>query len=202
MKSGIFQFTLFLFLGANPDQAQPQDPHYRRFFTGHPFFLPGNFIPHAPNPPGFVQCNTGYRITPKNVVAAAVKTRKYAWLPGIPYGKHSGSPEERYYGKVREFGIALVYQRFWRKGIYTAIHAMNTLQKYTDTGNTKLRSGYQLFVTCRRGYHIRLFRNCFSAKPSLAVTRWPVKTIVPASFSRPDNRRPNYFLPERPFISV
>jgi|GEM_PF-6649179 len=48
-------------------------------------------------------------------------------------------------------GVALVYQRFWWKGAYTAVHAMNALQRYVDADGKKIQNGYQLFMTYRLG---------------------------------------------------
>lgn len=46
-------------------------------------------------------------------------------------------------------GVASVYQRFWWKGDYTAVHAMNALQRYVDADGKKIQNGYQLFMTYR-----------------------------------------------------
>lgn len=90
--------------------------------------------------------------------------------------------------------MALVYQRFWWKGAYTAVHAMNALQRYVDADPMKSQNGYQLFMTYRLGYHIQLFRNRFFLEPSVAMTHWPINTNVPESFARLERRWPNYFL--------
>ncbi|MEX2591731.1 MAG: hypothetical protein WD426_03080 [Anditalea sp.] len=96
-------------------QTQAKDSTYKKFFIGSTFFMLGNFIPDDPNPPDFVQLNFGYRITPKDVFSIEAKTWKYAWPLGIPYGNSFQAPEEKYPGYIREFGIALVYQRFCGK---------------------------------------------------------------------------------------
>ncbi len=66
------------------------------------------------------------RLTPKDVRLVEAKTWKYAWPLGISYGKSFEAPEEKYPGYVCSFGIAFAYQRFWWKGAYVAVHAMNT----------------------------------------------------------------------------
>ncbi len=156
----------------------------------------GNFIPDDPNPPDFVQLNFGYRVTPRDVVSLKLKTWKYAWPLGIPYGPRKTHPDEKYPGYTRDYGVALVYQRFLWKGLYAAVHAMNARQTYYDESNVKIQSGYQLFMTYRLGYHIPLFKNRFFIEPSVAMTHWPIKTNVPASFQKFEDRWPNTFLPE------
>lgn len=175
-------------------QKAAQDSTYRKFFIGSSFFILGNFIPDDPNPPDFIQLNFGYRISPKDVISLEAKTWRYAWPLGIPYGKSFEAPEEKYPGYIRDFGIGLVYQRFLWKGIYASIDAMNTLQRYVNEDNVKIQNGYQLFMTYRLGYHLELFKNRFFIEPSVAMTHWPVRTNVPESFAKLDNKWPNYFL--------
>ncbi|MGE5428309.1 MAG: hypothetical protein ACM3O8_10470 [Methylococcaceae bacterium] len=175
-------------------QKAAQDSTYRKFFIGSSFFILGNFIPDDPNPPDFIQLNFGYRISPKDAISLEAKTWRYAWPLGIPYGKSFEAPEEKYPGYIRDFGIGLVYQRFLWKGIYASIDAMNTLQRYVNEDNVKIQNGYQLFMTYRLGYHLELFKNRFFIEPSVAMTHWPVRTNVPESFAKLDNKWPNYFL--------
>jgi hypothetical protein len=87
-----------------------------------------------------------------------------------------------------------VYQRFWWKGAYTAVHAMNALQQYKDEEHNKIRNGYQLFMTYRVGYQVRLFSNRFFIEPSVAMTHWPVNTNVPEAFARLERKWPRYLL--------
>ena len=63
---------------------QDVDPTYKRFFTGSTFFMLENFA--SSNKPDFVEINLGYRLTPKDVISIELKTWKYAWPLGIPYG--------------------------------------------------------------------------------------------------------------------
>lgn len=125
---------LFLFLAFSlifvTGQVQTSDSTYRKFFISSTFFMLGNLFPDDPNSPAFILLNFGYRVTPKGVISIGAKTWKYAWSLGIPYGKSFELPEEKYHGHISDYGIALACQRFWWEGTYTAIHAMNTLQKY------------------------------------------------------------------------
>ena len=176
------------------NQITKPDHTDKRYFIGSSFFMLGNFIPDDTNPPDFVQLNFGYQITPKDVISIEAKTWKYAWPLGIPYGKSFEAPEENYPGYIRDIGIGLVYQRFLWKGVYTSVDAMNTFQRYVDNDNRKIQNGYQLFMTYRLGYHFQLFKNTFFIEPSVAITHWPIKTNVPESFAKMDDKWPNYFL--------
>ena len=54
--------------------------------------MPGTLVPE--NGPDFVQLNSGYNLTGKDAVPLEVKTWKYAWPLGIPYGSSFDAPEE------------------------------------------------------------------------------------------------------------
>jgi len=191
-------FLLFLIIGMVCTKAFSQTPDTdssdRKYFVGSTFFILGNFIPGDKNPPDFVQLNVGYRLTPVDVVSIEVKTWKYAWPLGIPFGDSYQAEGEGYPGYIRDVGVAFTYQRFLWKGAYTAVHAMQALQTYVGVDNKKIQNGYQLFMTYRLGYHFEFFNNRFFIEPSVAMTHWPIKTNVPASFAEVDNRWPNYFL--------
>jgi hypothetical protein len=193
MQKKILVFVLFLSVSALFAQKSKQDSTYKKHFIGSTLFVLGNLNTADDNRPDFVQLNFGYRITPKNVVSIEVKTWKYAWSLGIPYGKSFEAPEEKFPGYVRSFGIAIVYQRFIWKGFYAAIHAFNARQMYFDDNNKKIQNGYQLFMTYRLGYHIQLFKNRFFIEPSVAVTHRPIDTNMPESFAKLNNKWPNYF---------
>lgn len=154
----------------------------------------GNFIPDDPNPPDFIQLNFGYRITPKDVFSIEAKTWKYAWPLGIPWGKSTQAPGEEYPGYIRDIGIGLVYQRFLWNGAYASVDAMNAFEIYVDENNEKIQNGYQLFMTYRLGFQFQFFKDRFFLEPSLAVTHWPIKTNVPESFAKVEDKWPNYFL--------
>lgn len=166
----------------------------KKCFVGSTLFLLGNFIPNDPNPPGFMQLNFGYRINPKNTVSIEMKTWKYAWPLGIPYGDSYNADGEKYPGYIREYGIALAYQHFWWKGLYTAVHAMNTLQKYKGDDGKLIKNGYQLFMTYRVGYHLSFWKNRLFIEPSIAITNWPIKSKAPDGFAQRDDKWPRYFL--------
>lgn len=178
--------------GQNTEQAASA----RKFYVGSTFVLLGNFIPNDPNPPGYFQLNFGYRLSPRQVVGLELKTWKYAWPLGIPYGKSREAAPEKYPGHVRTFGLEFVYQRFLWKGLYAAVHAMNGFQQYVGEDHRRIQSGYQLFLTYRLGYHIPLFGRRFFIEPSLAMTHWPINTNVPESFAKVNKKWPNYFFVE------
>ncbi|KAB2877726.1 hypothetical protein F9K33_15650 [bacterium] len=175
-------------------QKTERESTNKKYFVGSSLFILANLNTNQANPPDFFQLNVGYRITPKDVVSIEAKTWKYAWPLGIPYGKSFEAPEEEYPGYIRTFGVALVYQRFFWKGAYAAVHAMNALQKYADEDNKKIQNGYQLFMTYRLGYHFQLLKNRFFLEPSVAMTHWPINTNVPETFDKLENKWPNYFL--------
>lgn len=194
LKLALFLLAVVVPLTHLCGQTQPGDSTYRRFFVGSTFFVLGNLIPDDPNPPGFVQLNFGIRLSPRNVVSIEAKTWKYAWPLGIPFGPTFQAPDEKYPGYVRSYGIALAYQRYFWKGAYAALHAMNALQRYSLDDGNKIQNGYQLFITFRAGYHVELFNNRFFIEPSAAVTHWPINTRVPDSFAKLEGKWPNYFL--------
>ncbi|HAA16602.1 MAG TPA: hypothetical protein DCE41_34790 [Cytophagales bacterium] len=177
-------------------QAQYADTgdDYRKYFIGSTFFMLGNLAPS--NPPDFVQLNLGYRLTPKDVVSVELKTWKYAWSLGIPYGPDYEGPGLGFPGYIREFGVALAYQRFWWKGLYTGVHVMNALQSFVDKSGTRIDNGYQLFNTYRVGYHVKLFKDRFFIEPSLAITHRAFHTPMPEGFAVMDNPWPKFFFGE------
>jgi len=109
-----------------------EDSTKKKYFIGSTLFVLGNFIPDDPNSPDFIQFNFGYRLTAKDAFSIEIKTWKYAWPLGIPFGDSFQKEDENYPGYIRAFGIAFVYQRFLWKGAYVALHAINALQNYVD----------------------------------------------------------------------
>ena len=178
-------------------QYTKQDNTYRKCFVGSTFFMLGNL--DSKNSPDFVQFNFGYRLTGKDVVSIELKTWKYAWPLGIPYGKSFEAPEEKFPGYIREYGFALVYQRFWWKGLYTGVHVMNTRQFFIDDNDIKIGNGFQIFNTYRLGYHIKLFKDRFFIQPSIAITHRPYHTKMPDSFKRIDDKWSKFFFGEPGF---
>lgn len=187
--------ALLLMVSTVQGQTNDQDSTYKKYFIGSTFFMLGNFS--ATNNPEFVQLNLGYRITPKDVISIEAKTWKYAWSLGIPpFSKSFEAPEEEFPGYIREIGIALAYQRFLWKGLYTAVHVMNARQTFVDESGNKIKNGYQMFNTYRLGYQFKFFKNRFFIEPSFAVTHRPFFTKMPDSFAAFNNKWPNYLIGE------
>lgn len=192
-----YLLTLILALQFMPQakaQYSPSDSSYSKFYLGSTFFLLGN-IP-ATNRPDFVQLNLGYRLTNKDVVSLELKTWKYAWSLGIPYGDNFEKASEKFPGYIREYGAALAYHRFWWKGFYTGIHVMGAHQIFFNEQGNKLQNGFQIFNTYRMGYHFKFFKDKFFFQPSLAITHRPYHTKMPADFAKLDNKWPKFFIGE------
>ena len=175
-------------------QATKKGSTDKRCFIGSTFLMLGNLS--TTNKPDFLQLNFGYRITPKDVVSIEANTWKYGWPLGIPYGKSFEAPEEKFPGYIREYGVAIAYQRFLWKGVYVAAHAMNASQKFMDDNNNKIKNGYQLFMTYRLGYHISFCKDRFFIEPSIAVTHRPIHNTMPESFAKLDNKWSKFFIGE------
>jgi hypothetical protein len=193
-KITLVSLILAMWTSVAISQETEQDSTSRKFFIGSTLWLLGNFIPDDPNPPELIQLHFGYHITPKDVVSVEFKTWRYGWPLGIPFGESFQAPGENYPGHVKAYGIGLVYQRFWWKGVYTSIDAGNMLQKYMDAENNHIQNGYQLFMTYRLGYQFQFFKNRFFIEPSVAITHWPINTNVPESFALVEAKWPKYFL--------
>lgn len=188
--------TAIILISSLQAQAQydKQDTTFRKYFIGSTFFMLGNLIPQ--NRPDFVQLNFGYRFTGKDMVSIEMKTWKYAWPLGIPYGNSFEAPEEKYPGYIREYGFALVYQRFWWKGLYSGIHVMSAWQMFVNDNGKEIDNGYQVFNTYRLGYHFKCFNDRFFIQPSIAITHRPFHTEMPESFEQLDSKWPKVFLGE------
>ncbi len=197
MQIKIIAFCLVFMLASNFQlnaQYIKQDNMYKKYFIGSTFFLLGNLA--TTNKPDFVQLNLGYRLTRNDVVSLELKTWKYAWSLGIPYGTSFEVPEEKFPGYIKEYGVALAYQRFWWKGFYTAIHIMNARQTFVDDIDNKIKNGYQMLNTYRVGYQFKFFNKRFFIEPSIAVTHRPIQTKMPESFAQLNDKWPKYFLGE------
>ena len=175
-------------------QYAEEDSTFRRHFIGSTMFMLGNLS--SVNRPDFVQINYGYRITGRDVISLELKTWKYAWPLGIPYGKSFEAPDEKYPGYIREYGFALAYQRYLWKGLYTGIHVMNAWQTFVDDEGNKVDNGFQIFNTYRVGYHVKLFNDRFFIEPSIAITHRPYHTEMPASFKVLDDKWPKFLFGE------
>ncbi len=197
MQKNITTLLLLLILSSLPQvhsQYNKSDTSFKECFIGSTFAMLGNFLPK--NKPDFVQLNLGYRLTEKDVISLELKTWKYAWPLGIPYGPLKEAPETEFPGYIREYGFALAYQHFWWKGLYTGIHVMNTWQSFIGENDQKIDNGFQIFNTYRLGYHIKIFKGFFFIEPSIAVTHRPYHTKMPESFKRQDDKHSKFFFGE------
>ena len=173
-------------------QYAKTDSTYKRWFVGSTLFLLGNF--DQVNPPGFAQLNLGYRITGKDVISLELITWKHAWPLGINpfYNEAYGTPEEKYPGYIREYGIGLAYQRYFWKGLYAAVHVTPMWQKYKNENGDKVGKGFIIFNTYRIGYHIKLFKDRVFIEPSLGIAGRPYFTEMPSGFKEKDDKWPKW----------
>ena len=185
-------FLLLIPFSAYAQSAAP-DTSFRRHFIGSSAFMLANLFPDK-NPPAFIQLNYGYWLSKKDVLSVEAKTWQYRWPLGIPYGPSFQADPEEYPGRIKSFGLGVAYQRYFWKGLYAATHATGFLQRYYVPEKPKPQNGFQLFLTLRTGYHVRLFRDRFFVEPSVAATHWPVNTNVPAGFAQREAKWNNYFL--------
>ncbi|HCR55087.1 MAG TPA: hypothetical protein DIW27_11770 [Cytophagales bacterium] len=174
-------------------QNTKQDGAYKRWFVGSTLYLLGNF--DKVNNPEYVQLNVGYRITPKDVVSFRFKRSIYSWPIGIPFGSSSfDAPGQNYPGHARILAPTLGYQRFWWKGAYTSVQALNAFEKYLDEDNKKIGNGYTLYLDFYLGYQFKFFNDRFFFEPAIGISYWPLRTNVPASFKSVEVKWPNYFI--------
>ncbi|MEX0966616.1 MAG: hypothetical protein WD077_05225 [Bacteroidia bacterium] len=173
-------------------QYAETDSTYKRWFVGSTIFLVGNLAPV--NPPSFAQLNLGYRITGKDAISLELITWKYALPLGINpfFNKSYGKPEEEFPGYIREYGIAVAYQRFFWKGFYVAVHVMPTLQIFVNENGNKVDNGFHIFNTNRVGYHIKLFKDRFFIEPSIGIAGRPYHTKMPDGFKEKDDKWSKY----------
>jgi hypothetical protein len=173
-------------------QYSKSDSTHKRWFVGSTLFLLGNFA--TTNKPEFAQLNVGYRITGRDVISIEFITWKYAWPLGINpfFSKSYGKLEEKFPGYIRDYGFALAYQRFFWKGLYTAVHIMPMRQTFVDDSDNKVDSGFQIFNSYRIGYHIKLFKDKFFIQPSIGIAGRPYHTEMPDGFKQKDDKWPKY----------
>lgn len=195
MQKKVLQIVLALVLASGLQvhaQNAKQDSTYRRFYIGSSLYLFGNF--DRKNNPEYVQLNVGYRITPKDVVSFEFKRSIYAWPLGIPFGPSFDGPGLNYPGHARILAPTVGYQRFWWKGVYTSVYALNAFEKYMDENKKKIGNGYTLYVNFHAGYQFKFFKNRLFFEPAIGCSYWPVRTNVPESFKAVEARWPNYFI--------
>lgn len=159
-----------------------------KFFLGTSAFMLANLDHGTDEPPKFYQLNLGYRLTEKDVVSIEAITWRYYGPLGIPIG---GNSSDKFPGYVSAEGVGIAYQRFLWDNIYASVHATLLAQDYFTPTSDRLRSGHQLFVAYRVGYHIALGSHFF-LEPSVAMTTWPVNTGLPASFQEKEDLWPKH----------
>lgn len=172
-------------------QNAEQDSTQRKWFVGSTLYLLGNLT--KKHNPEYVQINVGYRITPKDVVSFRFKRSVYDWPLGTSWGKIIDGKEDSYPGHARILAPTLGYQRFWWKGAYTSIQALNAFEKYMDVNDKKIGNGYTLYLDFYLGYQFKFLKNRFFFEPALGVSYWPIRTNVPESFKAVEKNSPNYF---------
>jgi hypothetical protein len=195
MQKKILGFVLVVvWAGSLPAQAQSasKDSTFKRWFVGSSLLMLGNFS--TVNNPEYIQLNVGYRITPKDVVSFEFKRSIYSWPIGIPFGPSFDAPGLNYPGHARILAPTIGYQRFWWKGVYTSLHALNAFEKYFDSDKKAIGNGYTLYLNFHLGYQFKFFKNRVFFEPALGCSYWPVRNNVPESFKVKEANWPNYFI--------
>lgn len=195
MQKKILLFALvFIMAGTVQMKAQHvrQDNTYKKWYVGSTLYLLGNF--DQTNNPEYVQLNIGYRLTPKDVVSFRFKRSIYAWPLGIPFGPSFDAPGLNYPGHARIIAPTIGYQRFWWKGVYTSVQALNAFEKYIDQHDQKIGNGYTLYLDFYVGYQFKFFKNRFFFEPAIGCSYWPVRTNVPEPFKAVEKKWSNYFI--------
>jgi hypothetical protein len=193
-KKGLLVLLGLVFTGCLQVNAQvgKRDSVFRRWYVGSSFFMFGNFA--KVNNPEYVQLNIGYRLTPKDVISFEFKRSIYSWPIGIPFGPSFDGPGLNYPGHARILAPTFAYQRFWWKGVYTSVYALNAFEKYLDEQNKKIGNGFTLYLNFHLGYQFQFFKNRFFFEPAIGCSYWPLRTNVPQSFKEKESRWPNYFI--------
>lgn len=173
-------------------QYSKKDSTTNNFFIGSTLFLFGNL--DNVNPPGFALLNVGYRITMKDVVSLELKTWKHAWPLGINpfYNDAYKKPEEKFPGYIREYGFAIIYQRYLWKGLFVAVDATPMWQIYRNENGDKVGNGFIIFSTNKVGYHIKLFKDRMFIQPGLAIAGRIYQGDMPADFKAKDDKWPKW----------
>jgi|GEM_PF-161154 len=193
MRTVVFALAVMM---ASPHQARAQyaaqDSTFKRYFVGSTLFMLANLVPDN-NPPEMTYLNVGYRITGHDVVSLEFKTWRYGWPIGIPYGSKFEAEGEGFPGHIREHGVSLNYQRFFRKRWFGQVDVMPAWQTFVDDSDVKIDKGFQVFNTYSIGYHVRLFRDRVFFQPSIAITHRPYQSRMPDAFKQVDDRWPRFF---------
>lgn len=172
--------------------ASESEAMSRRAYLGTSMFMLANLVPQD-YPPRFFQLNAGYRITSRDTLSVEAMTWQYYHPLGIPWGKSYGAADEEYPGHVREVGVGIAYQRFLWKRAYASLSAVPFWRQYHNEEGDRIGHGFQLFLTARLGYQVRVTDRVF-IEPSIAFTAWPISTHVPMAFAAADAKWPTYFL--------
>ncbi|QGW27511.1 hypothetical protein [Phnomibacter ginsenosidimutans] len=182
-----------LVLAANLQvNAQNNDSTYKKWYVGSTLYLLGNLT--EKHNPKYIQVNVGYRITPKDVIHIRFKKSEYDWPLGTPWKNIFDGTEDTYPGHARILAPTVGYQRFWWKGAFTSVYALNAFEKYMDVNNRKIGNGYTLYLDFYLGYQFKFFKDRFFFEPSIGCSYWPVRTNVPASFKAVEKKWNNYFI--------
>lgn len=193
--AGLFPFTAALLI-ASPlhlhAQNQPHDSTYKKVFVGSTLFMLANLVPDN-NPPKMVYLNLGYRVTKKDVVSLEFKTWRYGWPIGIPYGKSFEAEGEGFPGTVREVGVSLNYQRFFKTQWFAQVDVMPAFQTFANESGAKIDNGFQIFNTYSVGYNINFFKDRFFFQPSIAITHRPYQSTMPDGFKQVDDKWSRFF---------
>ncbi len=173
-------------------QSSKTDSTFKRWYIGSSLFLLGNF--DKVNNPEYIQLNVGYRLTPKDVISFEFKRSIYSWPIGIPFGLSFDAPGLNYPGHARILAPTIGYQRFWWKGVYSSVYALNAFEKYLDENKKKIGNGYTLYMNFHLGYQFKFFNNRFFFEPAIGCSYWPIRTNVPETFKSVEKKWPNYFI--------
>jgi hypothetical protein len=193
-KNFLWLALISLIASVSPIKAQNSTPDStsKKWFVGSTLLLLGNF--DKTNNPEYIQLNVGYRITAKDVLHVRFKRSVYAWPLGIPFGPSFDAPGLNYPGSARIIAPQIGYQRFWWKGIYTALYALNAFEKYMDEDKKKIGNGFTLYLDFYVGYQFKFLKNRFFFEPAIGCSYWPLRTNVPASFKYVEKKWNNYFI--------
>lgn len=186
-----FALVLAISLRVNAQNVN-KDSTYRRWFIGSTLLLLGNF--DTKNSPEYIQLNAGYRLTPKDVIQVRFKRSVYTFPIGLPFGPSFDKPGENYPGHARILAPQIGYQRFLWKGLYTSVYVLNAFEKYMDENNKKIGNGFTIYTDFYLGYQFKFFKDRFFFEPAIGCSYWPVRTNVPESFKKVENKWPNYFI--------
>lgn len=173
-------------------QSAKKDSTFRRWYIGSTLYLLGNLDNR--NNPEYIQINAGYRITPKDVLLLRFKRSIYSWPLGIPFGPDFDAPGLNFPGHAQILAPTIGYQRFWWKGVYTSIHALNAFETYFNQQKDKTGNGYTLYLDFYLGYQFKFFKNRFFFEPAIGISYWPIRSNVPDAFKAVEERWQNYFI--------